>query len=237
MTTKSTERPINREEWLTTAAGKVIRNVLAPAGYELDDQKRPLSGAIKVTCGWPSRGGVSRKQQRIGECWGFESSAGGVHELFISPVLVNPVRVLDVLAHELLHAHFPRGTKHNRTFASACRAIGLEGKATATVAGKDLAGVLGDIATDLGPYPHSELRAVGPEKKQGTRDRKAFCDHPDCPSAREEKGPFKVRLTKIWMLRYATEFEDQGEDPDRDPELPTRISLCCPDCGSQMAVE
>lgn len=224
---------LNREDWLTRAGVILVRDILAPNEMALDDEDRPLVDCVKVSCSWPHKGGVARKKQRIGECWGFESSEGGVHELFISPVLSssNTVKVLGVLLHELLHAHFPRGVKHNRTFAAACRAVGLEGKPTATVVGDELALVLAGIADDLGEYPHKELRALTPEKKQGTRDRKVFCDNTRCPT--QADGGLILRMTKKWMVIFA----DPDSALEEDAELPMRVQIRCPACEETLAVE
>src|SRR5690606_38637603 len=95
---------------------------------------------VKVSVGWP--GGPGRKNCVIGQCWAPAAAADGVSHVFISPVLDDAVRVLDVLAHELVHAiNFAEGDNcgHRGRFAKIAKGIGLTGKMTATVAGEELA--------------------------------------------------------------------------------------------------
>jgi hypothetical protein len=59
------------------------------------------------------------------------------------------------------------------------KAVGLEGKARATVAGNELLAKLKPIVKTLGPYPHKALDlGARPEKKQTTRLLKVEC--PTC---------------------------------------------------------
>jgi hypothetical protein len=56
------------------------------------------------------------------------------------------------------------------------KAVGLEGKARATVAGAELSVKLKPIVKTLGPYPHKALDlGTRPEKKQTTRLLKVEC--------------------------------------------------------------
>jgi hypothetical protein len=57
------------------------------------------------------------------------------------------------------------------------KAIGLEGKMTATIASPELLERLNAISEFLGEYPHGELSANG--KKQGTRMKKISCNSCD----------------------------------------------------------
>lgn len=131
----------NREAWLSRAI-EDLRPLLL-------EHNLTLPSIIRVSVGFP-RGARSR----IGECW--PVTRDKVPQIFISPVLDTPTRVLDVLLHELLHAALPEAG-HNRTFAKAAKALGLEGKPTATVAGSDLQTRLEALATTLGPFDHSAL--------------------------------------------------------------------------------
>lgn len=138
---------------------------------------------VKVSVGFPG-GGSARK--RIGEHWSPKSSADGIGQVFISPVLGDSLRVLDVLTHELVHACTP-GAGHGKAFSQLAKRIGLEGKPTATVAGPQLTARLNDIINDLGPYPHAELRLTD-RKKQTTRLIKC-----SCPCG------YTVRTTRTWI--------------------------------------
>lgn len=159
----------NREGWITDAIERE-RMLFAGTGCQSIPHK------IKGSCSWPSSGGRSMKKRTIGECWGAERSKGGTTEIFVSPTLDQPLAVLETLAHELIHASGISG--HKADFQAAMKAIGLEGKPTATKAGNRLASMLKAIADELGPYPHDELTVPEPTKKGGTRQLPIEC--PDC---------------------------------------------------------
>src|SRR5690349_17119884 len=83
-----------REEWLTQGIILLKNEVFLPKGF-----KPPKN--IQVSCGLPSVAAFGKKQ-RIGECW-YAVGKDGVNQLFISPVNDDPVTVLDVLSHEIVH--------------------------------------------------------------------------------------------------------------------------------------
>lgn len=172
-----------REEWLIAAVAALDAVVFANHDIDLPP--------VRVSVGWP--GGRGRKDMVIGQCWKSVAATDEVPQLFISPVLDDAARVLDVLAHELIHAVDDCTSGHRGAFARIAKAIGLEGKMTATVAGPELAGLLAGIVEEIGAYPHAALSnavpADGP-KKQGTRMLKA-----ECP----EGSGYNVRLTQKWL--------------------------------------
>lgn len=171
---------MNREDWLNAATTEMKPWFVAEAA--------PLPETLRVSCGWPSRGGQSAKKRSIGQCWNPIASADGTTEVFISPVLADAVRVLDVLVHELVHAAVGVDKGHKGPFRKLAKALGLEGKMTETNAGPELTERLNVLAEKLGPYPHASLDAKLGLKKQGTRMLKASC--PDCG--------YTVRLTAKW---------------------------------------
>jgi hypothetical protein len=186
---------MTREEWLTKAAHR-LRPKFGAAGHAVPD-------ACRYTCGFPSKSALSRKRRRIGECWDKGSSQDNTFEISVSPVLDDPAEVLAVLVHEMVHAAVGLDCGHKGPFRQCALALGLEGKMTATVAGKALHAELVALAGELGPYPHARLeggRSNGPPK-QTTRLLKA-----ECPCG------YIIRVTRKWM-------DDAG--------LPT-----CP-CGGQ----
>lgn len=155
-----------REEWLTEAVTAL--NAMIAEKTDLTPAK-----SVLVSAGWPrrDRGGVV-----IGQCYPTKTSQGNNH-IFISPTLSDPVRVLDVLLHELVHAADDCANQHKGPFTRAIRALGLEGKPTATVAGADLKAELQALVKKLGLYPHTVLTAgdYGPTKPQTTRMLKLAC--------------------------------------------------------------
>ena len=156
---------MTREEWLNVALNK-----MRPL-FETKAQVTIPSDA-RVSVGFPG-GGSARK--RIGECWPRARSQDKVNEIFISPVLSDPMRMLDVLAHEAIHAVDDCASGHKAEFKRIAKAIGLEGKMTATVAGETLKAELQNIIDALPPLTHGALDLAG-RKKQPTRMLKLECE-------------------------------------------------------------
>jgi predicted Zn-ribbon and HTH transcriptional regulator len=174
--------PETREEWLNKATDK-LRPLFEAAGYK-------VPANVRNTCGFPSKSALANKKQRIGECWSDSASEGKVFEIFISPVLAKELTVLETLAHELVHATVGLEAKHGSKFSKCAKAIGLEGKMTATTAGKELREKLSDLAKAIGPYPHKRLHGMtSGEKKQGTRLIKCEC----------KTCGYTVRTTRSWL--------------------------------------
>jgi|SRR6185436_7810682 len=174
---------MNREQWLQNAADK-IKPLFEAAGFTVPD--------LRVSCGFPSRGGLATKKRVIGECWDGLCAVDGKPQLFISPMLVEADTaggVLATLVHEMVHASIGCKAKHGPKFRAAMKKLGLEGKPTATVAGVELLNALVGIRTALGEYPHSELKQIKERKVQTTRMRKCMC--PECE--------YTIRLTKKWL--------------------------------------
>lgn len=160
--------PATREEWLMTAV-ELLKGPFAIRGYIIPEK-------VKVSIGFPS---VGARGKRIGECWSDERSEAGNHEIFISPLLSEPMRILDILVHELGHACVGVKHAHRAPFKRFCTALNLEGKATATEAGPDCLAMLKPICEELGTLPHAALAfSVTPEKKQKARMLK--CECPAC---------------------------------------------------------
>ncbi len=171
----------NREQWLASAVA-----VMAPL-FKANHYKVP---AVRVSCGWPSARGLSSRKPTIGECWDAKASTDKVHQIFISPRLKEPVQVLATLAHEVAHAVVGLKEKHNRVFGKCARAIGLEGKLTATGAGEDFTAEAKKWLKKLGTYPHAKLDpGYRPTKKQTTRLIKCVCG----------KCGYNVRVTRKWL--------------------------------------
>lgn len=179
-----------REAWLQAAT-----DALRPA---FDAINAPLPDTIRVSCGFPG-GGSARK--RIGECWATSSAADKINNVFISPVLAEPVNddgdgVLATLAHELVHVADDCKSGHKGAFRRIAVALGLGGRMTATHAGEELAETLRGIAEELGPYPHAAVNLGLQVKKQTTRMRKVECD----------KTGYIARLTRKWLDEYGAPY-------------------------------
>ena len=156
---------MTREEWLNAALA-----ALRPWFKSRADVEIPTDARVSV--GFPG-GGSARK--RIGECWARKVSKDGVNEIFISPVLQDPARMLDVLAHEIVHAVDDCASGHKGEFKRIAKDVGLEGKMTATHAGAELKAELDRIIATLPALTHGALD-LSTRKKQPTRLVKLECD-------------------------------------------------------------
>jgi hypothetical protein len=176
-----------REEWLE-AAVRELRNLFrAEAKISLPP--------VRVSVGWP--GGSGSKNHVIGQCWATHASADSVAQVFISPVLDNGMRVLDVLAHELTHAADDCNSGHMGAFWRIGKAVGLAGKPTATVASPRLQMYLADVIRRIGAYPHAALVDTQYGRIQGTRLLKVTCRY----GANDEGETYKLRMTAKWILQ------------------------------------
>lgn len=170
-----------REQWLT-ASLEPIRKHFFGRGYTVPQ--------VRLACGWPSVRGTSAKKRRIGEAWSGEAASDGVVQIFISPYLIEVTEVLATLVHEVCHAVVGNKEKHNKVFGKCARAVGLEGKLTATYAGEKLIAEFAAWLPALGDYPHAKLDLLkGPVKKQTTRMIKMEC---------AECG-YVARTSKKWL--------------------------------------
>lgn len=169
-----------RESWLLALA-HVLRPMFAAVDQVLHDK-------LRLACGWPSSGGLGRKRATVGECFTAEASADGTCEVFISPRLAEPLKVAEVVVHELVHAVLPRHVKHGPPFVKLARRVGLVGPPHATLAGPPLAAVLADLMVPFGPYPHAEVRPL-PKVSTSCPPHKIVC--PGCG--------YTVRAATRWV--------------------------------------
>lgn len=176
-----------REQWLEHAVDLILGKYQEVFDKHFGADGQAHLDHLKVSTGFPSRGGLTKV---IGECWKSKASADEqTHHIFINPRLIDPVVVIATLAHEMVHAADDGEHKHKGPFLRACRDMGLEGKATATVAGAGFAQWVKDSADALGEYPHTELVPLMVEKKQTTRMKKLEAD---CCG-------YIVRTTEKWL--------------------------------------
>ena len=170
----------NREDWLSAAVSE-LRPFFDAVGA-------PLPANVRVTCGFPSN---AKRSGAIGECWADTASADQTFEVLISPVLDDPLRVFDVLVHELCHAT-AGAMNHGINFQRVAAAMHLAPSPTkaawkATCRAASFVPTFGSIIDSLGAYPHAAL-TMNSKKVQTTRMLKAVC--PSCG--------YTVRLTQKW---------------------------------------
>ena len=187
---------ITRELWLQNAVG-LISPIFKNKGYTIPK--------VEVSCGFPSTG---NKSKHVGQCWGKSSTKDGVNQLFISPVLDEPVQVLDTLVHELVHAVDDCLHHHGPEFKKIATDVGLQGPMREASAGPWLKEHLTGVAKQLGKYPHSKINlAHSSNKKTGPR-----------PRAKCKKCGYEVTPLKKWLHmgpplcpKHTTEMEPIGD--------------------------
>lgn len=157
---------MNREEWLMKATEE-LATIFNENGKQVPE--------VRVSVGFPSKGGSRGKLKTIGECHPSSLSADGRAQIFIHPTLDNSARVLGVLLHELVHATLGAGFGHGKEFAHLAKACGLTGKMTATEESPELVERLNEMIGRIGEYPHAKLDTSN-EKKQSTRLIKCECE-------------------------------------------------------------
>ena len=140
---------MTRELWLNKAVAE-LAVLFKNEGYDVPD--------VRVSVGWPHGG----RKNTIGQCFPGNLAGDGVGQVFISPVLDDAVRILDVLLHELVHAinHAEGKNGHGKDFKTIAVKMGLTGKMTATVPTDALKETLTTLAGELGTFPHAALGAA-----------------------------------------------------------------------------
>jgi hypothetical protein len=166
---------LERQQWLERAV-EAMRNRFIGAGYTVPQK-------IRVSIGWPKR---AASCGAIGECWATEASSDRHAELFVSPELTEGGRILDVLAHELVHATVGTAAGHKRPFKQCALKIGLRGPMRSTTASPEFEGWTRALMQRIGPYPAGYLTDT---PKQGTRMLK--CECATCG--------YTVRITRKWL--------------------------------------
>lgn len=171
--TETLEKPLQvidtREGWLQAA---IV--ALTPLFDEIGEKLPP----VRISVGFPK----SRGPNVIGQCWAPSASVDGVAQLFIHPKLggddVTPI--LATVIHELIHAIDECESGHTGRFRDMAKAIGLEGKMTATHPSAELVDRFATLLNDaaMPDYPHAVLTGEGETsapKTQSTRMIKLEC--------------------------------------------------------------
>ena len=192
----SNENKTTRELWLQNAVD-LVSPIFKNKGYTIPK--------VQVSCGFPSTG---NKSKHVGQCWGKSSTNDGTNQLFISPVLDEPVQVLDTLVHELVHAIDDCMHHHGPEFKKIATDVGLQGLMREASAGPWLLEQLTTISRQLGKYPHSKINlAHSSSKKTGPR-----------PRAKCKKCGYEVTPLKKWLHmgpplcpKHTTEMEPIGD--------------------------
>lgn len=180
---------MTREQWLNKVASHAAKDIFKPAGYEVPKN-------IRYTCGFPSKGALAMRTQRIGECWSDSASGDNTFEISVSPVIADGLRAADILVHEMVHATVGLKAGHKGPFRKCAEAVGLKGKMTATVASDELKEKLSKIIEKIGAYPHAGLRA-GRVSRAAAKGMLKL----ECPCCKDEGERFIVRIGEHSLKR------------------------------------
>lgn len=165
-----------RESWLQKGILE-LTSLFQAKGY--------IVPSCLVSCGFASSG---TKLNHIGQCWSRKSSSAEINQIFISPVLSDPVEVLDTLLHELIHAVDDYEHKHGKEFKKMALRLGMKGPMKSAGAGPELRAALETISLKLGPSPHSQLKVF----------RFTRTNHPR-PSAKCPECKYQVPMYKKFL--------------------------------------
>lgn len=149
-----TSEHTTRETWLVEAVS-LIKSAL------FDPRELWLPPIIRVSPGLcPGKA--------LGICVDSDCAKDGSCNIFVSPTLDDPMEILAVLAHELVHACVGNECKHGGLFLKTFRDIGFECKPTncAVLPDQELYHTLMGVAVSLGVYPHAQLIKKVKEKKR-----------------------------------------------------------------------
>ena len=195
------ERPfkrtlVTREGYLTAAMALLNQALFVPNDC-------PLPSKTRVTCGWPSRQALGNVK-RVGEAWHRSRSADNTFEILISPYIDEPLTVLAVLAHEMVHVAVGFECGHRGPFKKLAIAIGLKGPLRSTNAGPLFVKCASRIIEALGPYPHAQLgvdrnRLAGPDGPHGPDTTGPKKDVARMIKARCRRCGTVIRLARKWI--------------------------------------
>lgn len=177
----------NREAWLEAAVKEVSKL------FKAIDHEVPT---VRVSVGWP--GGRGKKQGVIGQCFATTSATDKVAQIFVSPVVVEPIKALVVVAHELVHAVDDCKSGHKSGFIKIARELGFTPKwtvATPETISEELREKLEAIAEKLGSYPHAAIVPSERPAPQRTYMLKVLC---------VEDPAYFVRMTAGKIEEYGT---------------------------------
>lgn len=187
-----------REYWLVQAT-KFLLDHMATCGLP------PVK--VRVSCGWPSSGGLGQHKRVIGQCFAPVVCTDGVSQIFVSPVLADSVDVLGTLLHELVHASIGCQHGHRAPFSQAARKVGLDGPPTATVVGKQLQPLLAPYIQRAGAYPHAAIVPRTKEKK-GSRLRLYECRCSPAVKVRVASDDYQARCLRCKQCFQLVEGEE-----------------------------
>ena len=181
-----------RETWLQEAIGLLDKEFF-------EGTENTLPKNIRVSCGFPKNSNTA-----IGQCFPIGNSEDQTFEIFICPTQASPIRVLDVLLHEMIHTVLEPGVKHGKPFRDIAQGFGFAGRMTATIAeeGSPLYEKLEEVSKELGPYPHAPM--IKKKRKAQPNNWVRFVS--------PEVDTFKVVVSMIQVNMYGPPKDPWGKD-------------------------
>ena len=183
-----------REGWLR-AATNGLRPYFESCGF-------PLPAKIRFAIAFPSTG---RTGNRVGECWHASASTDEHYEVIVRADKFEPVEVLGILVHELVHAVLPPTTGHGKAYREAAQKLGLVGQMRYAMPGTLLQERLNDLAATLGPLPHASLRIAdgrdGPRPVDRPKKQRARMLKAECPQCEKDGAPYLLRIAAAPVRR------------------------------------
>lgn len=187
-----------REDWLVKG-----RKMLQERVFTHDD----LPERVKVSVGFC-------KGKAIGICCPKAWSSKEYTEIFIDPKIEDGSRVLDILAHELIHAKLGNGKGHGKEFKKLAEKIGLVAPMKATTASEPLKAILDKIVEEIGAYPHAKLEQwTFPKepKPDGEKSKQYICPEM-CYIATVKNKYAEERLPVCPICGQEMRIKRKGED-------------------------
>ena len=183
----------NREDWLNAAVSE-LRPFFSSNGHTLPAE-------IRVSCAYPTNAKRSGFKV-LGECIPNTNSADGHYEIFISPILADPIKVTEVLISQLCRTAKGALNINNLPYGRIAEAMHILPNGTAsspykeTTHGSAFDAMYTDIIDSLGVYPHAKVD-VSTHKTPGTRLLLAVCPTCQC----------KIRMTAKWAYNAHGDVE------------------------------
>lgn len=138
------------DEWLDQAV-ELYRHVFASAGYTLPK--------VYVSAGFSDYGyREGGAKNVIGICYARSLSTDESNQIFISPIRTDPVDVLSILGHELIHAVDDCKNGHKKPFYDIAKNIGhWDSPKLSFHEMRKFLNELEAMAVELGRYPRTPL--------------------------------------------------------------------------------
>lgn len=148
---RNEDRPVIHkyaEVWLNEAV-ELLRPDFAQAGYDIPP--------VYLSVGFSTDGyKPTAKKNTIGVCHAQSMTVDGVNEIFISPIVYEPVEVLSLLVHELIHAIDDCKSGHGEGFQKiSCALKCADNPSVSHQEFREQVQKYRTIADQLGRYPRS----------------------------------------------------------------------------------